>query len=193
VGRLLAWQVYDRKLLEKIAQDMGLRTNLLESVDERRQSWMTEAMEGLLSASFATESGFSHHLVKTVLALGTHGECVIVGRGAAFILPPATALRVRLVGSVQERVAAWCQMRGISEQKAAEQVRTLDRQRADFLHVRTRAARGGWCIAGRGVDRPRSAMGLHPGSGFGMKTTGWKPNNSASLHTRPNVLRSRPY
>jgi cytidylate kinase len=133
VGRLLAWQVYDRKLLEKIAQDMGLRTNLLESVDERRQSWMTEAMEGLLSASFATESSFAHHLVKTVLALGTHGECVIVGRGAAFILPPATTLRVRLVGSMQERVAAWCQMRGISEQKAAEQVRTLDRQRADFL------------------------------------------------------------
>ena len=25
-----------------------------------------------------------HHLVKTVLALGVHGECVIVGRGAVF-------------------------------------------------------------------------------------------------------------
>jgi cytidylate kinase len=133
VGRLLGWQVYDRQLLEKIAQDMGLRTKLLESVDERRQSWLTEAMEGLLSVSFASESGFAHHLVKTVLALGTHGECVLVGRAAAYILPPATTLRVRLVGSVQERVAAWGQMLGISEQKAAEQVRTLDRQRADFL------------------------------------------------------------
>jgi cytidylate kinase len=133
VARLLGWQVYDRQLLEEIAQDMGLRTNLLESVDERRQSWLTEAMEGLMSVSFASQSGFVHHLVKTVLALGTHGECVIVGRGAAFILPPATTLRVNLVGSVPERVAAWGQMLGISEQKAAEQVRTLDRQRADFL------------------------------------------------------------
>jgi hypothetical protein len=34
VGRLLGWQVYDRQLLEMIAQDMRLRTNLLESVDE---------------------------------------------------------------------------------------------------------------------------------------------------------------
>jgi len=133
VGRLLGWQVYDRQLLEEIAQDMGLHTNLLESVDERRQSWLTEAMEGLMSVSFASQSGFVHHLVKTVLALGTHGECVIVGRGAAFILPPATTLRVNLVGSVQERVAAWGQTLGISEQKAAEQVRTLDRARADFL------------------------------------------------------------
>jgi cytidylate kinase len=133
VGRLLGWQVYDRQLLEKIAQDMGLQTKLLESVDERRQSWLTEALEGLMSVSYASESGFSDHLVKTVLALGTHGECVIVGRAAAFILPPETTLRVRLVGSVQERVAAWGQMRGISEQKAAEEVRTLDRQRADFV------------------------------------------------------------
>ena len=133
VGRLLGWQVYDRELLEKIAQDMGLRSNLLESVDERRQNWLAEALQGLMSVSFASQSGFVHHLVKTVLALGTHGECVIVGRGAAFILPPATTLRVNLVGSVQERVAAWGQTLGISEQKAAEQVRTLDRARADFL------------------------------------------------------------
>jgi hypothetical protein len=62
VGRLLGWQVYDRQLLEKIAQDMGLRTNLLESVDERRQSWLTEAMEALMSVSFASESGFTNHL-----------------------------------------------------------------------------------------------------------------------------------
>src|SRR5262245_50371777 len=43
VGRLLGWQVYDRQLLEKIAQDMGLRANLLESVDERRHGWLAEA------------------------------------------------------------------------------------------------------------------------------------------------------
>jgi cytidylate kinase len=132
VGRLLGWHVYDRDLLESIARDMGVQSKLLESVDERRQSWLTEALEGLMSVSFASESGFSNHLIKTVLALGAHGECVIVGRAAAFILPPETTLRVRLVGSVQERVAVWARMVGISEYKAAEQVRTLDRQRADF-------------------------------------------------------------
>ena len=61
--------------VEKIAQDMGVRSNLLASVDERRKSWLTEALEGMLSASFASESGFADHLIKTVLALGTHGEC----------------------------------------------------------------------------------------------------------------------
>jgi hypothetical protein len=31
---------------ERIAEDLGVRTNLLESVDERRQSWMEEAIQG---------------------------------------------------------------------------------------------------------------------------------------------------
>src|SRR6516162_4580377 len=138
VGRLLGWQVYDRQLLEQIAHDMGLRTNLLESVDERRKGWLAESIEGLMAVSFVNESGFAHHLVKTVLALGTHGECVIVGRGAAFILPPATTLRVNLVASLPERVAAMARMLGISEHEAAEQIRTLDHQRAEFLRFHFR-------------------------------------------------------
>ena len=138
VGRLLGWQVYDRQLLEQIAHDMGLRTNLLESVDERRKGWLAESIEGLMAVSFVNESGFAHHLVKTVLALGTHGECVIVGRGASYILPSATTLRVNLVASLPERVAAMARMLGISEHEAAEQIRTLDHQRADFLQFHFR-------------------------------------------------------
>jgi hypothetical protein len=50
VGNRLGWHVYDHELLERIAQDMGLRTTLLESVDERRQSWLLETVEAFLSA-----------------------------------------------------------------------------------------------------------------------------------------------
>src|SRR5262249_49766065 len=109
VGTLLGWQVYNHELLECIARDMGLRTNLLESVDERQQSWLVENAEAFLSAPargdwspLVTESAYVHHLIKVVLALGVHGECVIVGRGAPFILPAETTLRIRLIGPVKE-------------------------------------------------------------------------------------------
>jgi cytidylate kinase len=139
VGRLLGWPVYDHELLERIAQDMGLRTSLLESVDERRQSLLLEAAEALLSAPresdwgpLVSESAYVHHLVKVVLALGAHGECVIVGRGAAFILPATTTLRARLVGPVRERIAALSRQFGLHEREAARKARTLDRERNDF-------------------------------------------------------------
>lgn len=108
VGRLLGWHVYDHELLEQIAQAMGLRTALLESVDKRQQSWLRESIEASLASlvtggvsPWASEAAYVHELIETVHALGVHGECVIVGRAAAFILPAATTLRVRLVGSAR--------------------------------------------------------------------------------------------
>src|SRR5579872_1895390 len=43
LGSRLGWPVYDHELLERIAQEMGVRTALLESVDEKRMSWLLEA------------------------------------------------------------------------------------------------------------------------------------------------------
>jgi cytidylate kinase len=113
---------------------------LLESVDERRQSWLTETFEAFMSASgksewdpLVSESAYVHHLVKTVLALGAHGECVIVGRGAPFILPVETTLRVRLVSPVRERIAALSRKLSIAERKAALRIRAIDRERTDFV------------------------------------------------------------
>jgi len=140
VGRLLGWQVYDHELLRQIAHDMGARAALLESVDEKRQSWLLEAVQAFLSAPaksatvpWVSESAFVRRLVETVLALGAHGGCVIVGRGAPFILPAETTLRVRLVAPAADRVAALSRKLGISEQEAARKVRTTDRERTDFV------------------------------------------------------------
>ncbi len=140
VGSLLGWHVYDHELLEWIAQEMGLRTALLESVDDPAQSRLLESVEAFRSAPLksewsplVSEGAYFHQLVETVLALGIHGECVIVGRGAGFILPPATTLRVRLVGPVRERIAALSRKLGITERDAARRVRNIDRERTDFV------------------------------------------------------------
>ena len=100
IGRRLGWTVYDRDLVDRIAQEMGLRAGLLQSLDERHTSWMSEAMQQFLATTatpYVGESNYVRHLAETILALGTHGECVIVGRGSAMILPEETTLRVRLM------------------------------------------------------------------------------------------------
>jgi cytidylate kinase len=140
VGKRLGWQVYDHELLERIAQEMQVRTALLESVDERRQSWLLESVEAFLATPEKSEwlplvsaSAYVRHLVETILALGLHGECVIVGRGAAFILPAETTLRVRLVAPVKNRIATLSRKLAISEKEAARRIRTIDRERTDFV------------------------------------------------------------
>jgi cytidylate kinase len=133
VGTRLGWPVYDHELLERIAQDMKVRTSLLENVDERRVNWLLEAFEALTSTPYASEGAYVHHLVKIVLALGSHGECVIVGRGSAFILPAETTLRVRLIAPLKDRIAAIGQQLGIPQEEATRQLNMVDRERNIFV------------------------------------------------------------
>jgi cytidylate kinase len=133
VAARLGWPVYDHELLERIAQEKGLRVRLLESIDERRQSWLVESMEGFSEMPSVSENAYVRHLVETVLSLGMHGHCIIVGRGSAQVLPPATTLRVRLVALRRDRIARTAQRLSLSEHAATRQVDEEDRERIRFL------------------------------------------------------------
>ena len=137
VGARLGWPVYDHELLERIAREMGLRVRLLESVDERRQSWLRECIEAFASAPvegrYVSEGAFVRHLVETVLSLGAHGECVIVGRGAAQLLAPQTTLRVRLVGARADRIAAVSRHFGLTPKEAERRVQEIEQERVRFV------------------------------------------------------------
>jgi cytidylate kinase len=133
VGTRLGWAVYDHELLEQIAQDLGVSTNLLKSVDERRESWLQEVFQTFLQIPHVSESAYVQHLIKIILALGSHGDCVIVGRGAAFILPAATTLRVRLMAPWRYRTAAMSEQLGLPETEASREVKAIDHERDSFV------------------------------------------------------------
>jgi cytidylate kinase len=133
LGARLGWPVYHHELLEHIAQEMGLRVNLLHSIDEKRQSWLRESLEAFCSVPSVSESAYVSHLIETILSLGAHGHGVIVGRGAAHILPAQTTLRVRLVAPLEDRITAVSHRLGISRSEAARQIDATDRERNSFI------------------------------------------------------------
>jgi cytidylate kinase len=133
VGQRLGWHVYDHELLEMMAQEMHLHAKLLESVDERHESWLQESLESFSQVPTVGESAYVQHLIRTVLALGTHGESVILGRGSGFILPAETTFRLRLIAPERERVQAAMRKLGIGREQAARRVRAVDRQRRIFV------------------------------------------------------------
>ncbi len=133
VGERLGWVVYDRELVQHIAVDMGVRGSLLESVDEKKRSWLAESLEAFASGPAVSEAAYARHLVETLLSLGAHGRCVIVGRGAAQLLPAATTLRVRLVAPVEDRVGAVCRRFGVPPEEAKRSVERADAERVRFV------------------------------------------------------------
>jgi cytidylate kinase len=140
VGRRLGWPVFDHELLERIAEEMHLRPDLLREVDERPVPWLMERLETFMTTKrAATEPAYVEHLISVLLSLSAHGHCVVVGRGSNHFLPPAHTLRVRLIAPREERIAALVRAEGLSREEATRRVATLDRERAEFTHRHFRA------------------------------------------------------
>lgn len=133
VGNRLGWPVYDHALLERIAQEMHLRTQLLESVDERQTHWLTACAESFVQRPTISTNAFVRHLVQTILSLGAHGSCLIVGRGSTYMLPPATTLRVRIIADREHRILGLSRERGIARAEADAQLDEIDRERIAFI------------------------------------------------------------
>ncbi len=133
VGERLGWFVYDRELVQQVAADMGVRTDLLHSLDEKHRSWLVECLAGFDAMPAVDSSAYCRRLLETLLSLSAHGDCVIVGRGAAQVLPAASTLRVRLIGRVADRIATVAKRRGIAPAEAQRWVEQTDRERTRFV------------------------------------------------------------
>ena len=133
VGERLGWPVFDRELINKIAEEVKLDSEAVEPHDEHRGSWLTEFLESFSSKVGFNEIAYVRRLRPVLHALASRGECVIVGRGAAQALPAATTLRVRLAGPLDGRIAAVQQRFAATPAEARRRVLETDYHRARFV------------------------------------------------------------
>jgi cytidylate kinase len=133
VATQLDWLAYDRELLDAIAQDTGMHARLLQTVDEKPSTLLAESLSALLTTPAMSGSAYAHKLAQTISALGTHGQCVILGRGASLILPPATTLRVRLIAPRDDRIARVSRQLNLTPEEAGRRVDKTDRERTQFV------------------------------------------------------------
>lgn len=133
LGRRLSWQVYDHELLEELSARTGWPLREVEAADEHHVSTLQEWFESFLHFPGVREEAFVHRLSDLITELGVRGRCVIVGRGAGFILPPETTFRVRLVAPLADRAATIARQRGLTVKEATRLVESVDRHRREFV------------------------------------------------------------
>ena len=117
------------------ANDSALRDEILEELAETVPAWLEARVEQLLREQSVSRNPQVLELVRMILALGSQGEVVLLGRGAGCVLPTASTLNVRLVAPLADRVAYTSQHLRLTEEEAADQVRRSDHRRADFMNT----------------------------------------------------------
>jgi cytidylate kinase len=130
----LGYQLFDQEIIDYIALHHEVRRKLLEMLDEQTASGIRLWAEGIVRGQHLDRADFFRFLSKTVRAIHTHGNAVILGRGANFLLADARAFRVLLVAPMEARIAVLKEDRGLGADAARQALETSDAARSEFIH-----------------------------------------------------------
>jgi cytidylate kinase len=133
VGEQLGWPVYDHEILQRISQEKGLHARLLERLDERHAGWLEEMVTDFCVGGTGREMGYLRSLLELFAALSEQGHCVIVGRGAPYVLPAESTLRVRMVAPRKDRIDSVEKTQGLSKAEAERWIDRTDAERRNFV------------------------------------------------------------
>ena len=126
-------QVFDREILDRIADMAEARRDLAEALDEQTRSRIENWIEGMLHGKIFDEGDYHHRLVQVVGALAELGSAVIVGRGANFILRNRIGIDVRIVAPKQARIKRLMAERQWTAKQAADEIHASDAAREKFI------------------------------------------------------------
>jgi len=133
VAERLDWSLYDRELLEAVAEDAHLQERLLQPFDEVSRDDMEYWIRGLLTEETVSEHHYTQALFRVLSSIAKVGQAVIVGRGAHFALPPDSGLRVRLFAPLEARVETICAEEGLTKAEAIKKVNDVEHRREQWL------------------------------------------------------------
>ena len=75
----------------------------------------------------------SRMLMQVIGTIAGHGNAIIVGRGANFILPPESRFRVRIIAPLEMRVNRVAETYGVDKKEAKRRVLRTESDRRAFV------------------------------------------------------------
>ena len=127
------WLLFDRNLVEKVLEEHNLPSRLSRFMPEDRISELNDVIQGMfgLHPPFWTLVRLT---AETISHLAEQGNVILIGRGANLVTSQLQhVFHVRLVGSLETRVAHIQEIRGVGKKEALELVRKEDSGRRRYL------------------------------------------------------------
>jgi cytidylate kinase len=133
LGEQLGWEVFDKNLLDSIADRYHLSKEMLSLIDETPGNWVYDVLGTWMDPALIPHDKYVMRLGRVVLAAARRGKVILVGRGAQFLLPTEKGLAVRIVAPMAYRVRHIVQQMGETAERARTWVENADRERHDFV------------------------------------------------------------
>ncbi len=127
------WAAYNRQLLDRVMDDMGLSSSLAETLTSTARSSLTNLLQTSFS-SFPPQVSVHKKLAETVALLALNGNVVIVGRGSNIITRSIkNGYHVRLVAPLSWRTERIIKEMNMPKHEATKLIADKTKQRDTFL------------------------------------------------------------
>jgi len=133
LSRLTGLQLFDKEILETIAGDAKVQTQIVELLDESALSDLKSWFKGSMTGKIFGKTDYLKSLTKAVGAVMKHGDAIIVGRGANILLGPKRGFHVRIIASNEKRFQRVAEQKNLPLSEAKKIVKESDKQRAVFI------------------------------------------------------------
>lgn len=133
LGKSPAWAAYDRQLLDRLIEDTGLSSSLIETFTTQARNTMTELIQTSFS-HFPSQVTVFHRLVETVALLAMNGNVIMVGRASNPITRSISGgFHVRLIANMEDRVANIRAKTGLGLKEAENVILEKGKARDGFI------------------------------------------------------------
>jgi cytidylate kinase len=129
------WHSLDRELVQRIAADHHLSTDLIDSLEKSSHSWIEEFIGGFSHTDQSpSDLAVFRRVMQTMRALARAGHVILVGlAGVLMTRDMPGGLHVRIIAPFEWRVKNLAKNDGLAEADAREKVKLLDKDRNSFV------------------------------------------------------------
>jgi cytidylate kinase len=129
----IAWAALDKELVQKVIEDHKLPASFEAYFAQSSASRIQDILEDFFGVHPPREM-LVHKMSETVLRLASIGHVVLIGQGAGIITRELQGgTHVRLIGSLEKRIAHMVEWLRLPEKQAREHVLKEDRGRREHI------------------------------------------------------------
>jgi cytidylate kinase len=133
VADRLRFDYFHRDIIQGIAKSAKIRASVIDTIEKERLTGIDDFIASLYKSQYLYPGIYMEHLLKVVNMIANHGNAVIVGRGANFILPPDERFSVRVVAPLEIRIQNVVRAYKVPAEKARKRVIGRESRRSAFI------------------------------------------------------------
>ena len=140
-GRILAQKIaekhaldlFHQEVIHEMAASAKVSKVFMQTLDEKGLSVLEHWIASTVHQRQLWPDQYLQHLMKVIGTIGKHGNAVIIGRGANFILPPEGRFRTRVVAPREVRIENVARDYGVSRDEAKRRIIRTESERRAFI------------------------------------------------------------